>query len=101
MEYTSNVNQNIRSVNFSGHLTFSDHHKFRQLVDMVREQQGGTINLNFSQVDFIDSAGLGMILLFREECHNRQITVSLIGAKGQVDKIFKLSKFDQLFSMSA
>ena len=84
----------------SGQFTFSDNLKFKHILEMLSTPGVSSLTLDFGSIDFIDSAGLGMLLLLRDECQQRNISISIVSAQGQVHKIFLISKFDQLFSMS-
>ena len=84
----------------SGQFTFSDNVKFKHLLDLLKDDELRSITLDFGDIDFIDSAGLGMLLLMRDECQKQDISLAIDSAKGQVHKIFLISKFDQLFTIS-
>lgn len=90
-----------KRVTLSGQFTFADNHKFKQIIDALGDEGVKSVSLDFGGVEFIDSAGLGMLLLLRDECQNRNISITISSVKGQVEKIFMISKFDQLFSMRA
>jgi HptB-dependent secretion and biofilm anti anti-sigma factor len=101
MECTIISEPNEKRVVLSGQFTFADNHKFKQIIDSLNDPGLKAIALDFGTVDFIDSAGLGMLLLLRDECQNRNISITINSVRGQVEKIFMISKFDQLFSMRA
>ncbi len=87
-------------VTLSGQFTFMDNQKFKEVIEIGRGDQVKYLELDFAAVEFIDSAGLGMLLLLREECQDRNISLSIHSARGQVAKIFAISRFEQLFSMA-
>jgi anti-anti-sigma factor len=89
------------SVSLSGDLTFTDHIAFRELADRVAASKDKTIVIELSNLSFIDSAGLGMLLIARDEAKNANRILVLRGAKGQVGRMFALTKFDTLFSVEA
>lgn len=100
MEYIVNENETgLASVQLSGQFTFADTQAFKSILDIVISEQAKAISLDFSDVTFIDSAGMGMLLLLRDECQLRNIPLSIHSVYGQVEKIFYISKFDQLFSL--
>lgn len=101
MEYTVNNTPSSIQVALKGQLTFSDNSKFKEIIDMLENEKLQSVSLNFREVDFIDSAGLGMLLLLRDQCQERNITVGIQSPVGQVHKIFMISKFDQLFTIDA
>jgi anti-anti-sigma factor len=57
------------------------------------------LSLDFADVTFIDSTGMGMLLLLRDECQLHNAVLSIQSPQGQVQKIFAISKFDRLFSI--
>ena len=83
----------------SGTFTFVDNMKFKQMMAALNEKRARAVMLDFGGVEFIDSGALGMLLLFRDECQKKNISVSLSEAHGQVEKIFAIAHFDQLFSV--
>jgi anti-anti-sigma factor len=86
-------------VSLSGQFTFNDDQKFRHLLEKMHAQMPRFLELDFAEANFIYSAGLGMLLLLRDSCQHKHIPISIHSIKGQVEKIFLISKFDQLFSI--
>jgi stage II sporulation protein AA (anti-sigma F factor antagonist) len=99
MDYTLLTHTDEKQIVISGQLTFADSQKFKQILDALPEVPPRSLTLDFRGTDFIDSAGLGMLLLLRDECQTRNIPLSITSASGQVLKIFLISKFDQLFTL--
>jgi anti-anti-sigma factor len=89
------------NVSFSGDLTFTDHIAFREVADRMAATSGKTMVIDLSKLDFVDSAGLGMLLIAREEAAKSNRALILRGAKGQVKRMFGLTKFDTLFTVEA
>ena len=81
----------------SGQFTFNFNQKFKKIIDVLDTIAHPSLTVNLKGVDFIDSSGLGMLLLLRDECLKKDISISLQHARGQVEKILTISKFDQLF----
>lgn len=99
MEYRSHITDRNMQIVMQGQFTFSDNIAFREILNEFDSKAIKHLSINFSEVDFIDSAGLGMLLLLRDECEQKEATISLEAATGQVEKIFLVSKFDQLFTL--
>jgi HptB-dependent secretion and biofilm anti anti-sigma factor len=89
------------TVMLSGDLTFTDHVAFREIADRLGASNGKTVKVDVSNLNFIDSAGLGMLLIAREEAAKANRSLVLRGAKGQVERMFGLTKFNTLFSLEA
>lgn len=101
MDYTSSTNNSTCLVELHGSFTFNDNQKFRDLINIATGAGVPSVILRFADVDFIDSAALGMLLLLHDECSKRQISVTLDQPRGQVRKMFDLSRFDQLFHIAS
>ena len=96
MDYTLNDNGSGMEVYLNGRLLFSDNDKFREIVEKLKSRNGGECVIDLKELEFIDSAGLGMLLIAREAATGCNTTLKLRGAQGQVDHILKVSKFDSL-----
>jgi HptB-dependent secretion and biofilm anti anti-sigma factor len=95
------LKDNDTTVAIGGDLTFTDHVAFRELADRLAASHGKTITIDVSGLSFIDSAGLGMLLIAREEARKANRNLVLRGAAGQVKRMFALTKFDTLFAVEA
>lgn len=100
MDYTLSKSPQEISVKLTGQFTFSDTQKFKNILELITEDESKSIILNFADVSFIDSSSMGMLLLLRDECHLRNISLRIVSPQGQVKKIFAISKFDKLFSIT-
>ena len=99
MDYT-HVNEGDRSeVLLRGQFTFFDTTLFTKIRDMFTIAGTALVVLNFREVDFIDSAALGMLLLAREEAEEKQVRLVLAQPSRAVEKAFRISAFDTLFEM--
>jgi HptB-dependent secretion and biofilm anti anti-sigma factor len=99
MLYTFNNQNGILTATLSGQLNYTDNQVFKKILDHVAETAPSKVVLDFAKVDFIDSAGLGMLLLLRDQCTNKNIDISFKSVHGQVQTIFNISKFNELFAI--
>jgi anti-anti-sigma factor len=99
MNFSVDDHNNEKHIALSGSFTFADHRIFKQIMAAIGDKDIKAVTLDFSAVEFIDSGALGMLLLLRDECQSRHIPVALQAAQGQVNKVFMIAKFDQIFSM--
>ena len=86
-------------VSMSGEFTFTDHAQFKSLVTRLFEADGSAVVIDLSRLEFIDSAGLGMLLLARDEAKKTNCALVLRGPSGQVKRMFGVTKFDALFDV--
>ncbi len=100
MDHTINISGEQASAKLSGQLTFVDAKKFKDILDLTSNGTIKSISLDFSGITFIDSSGMGMLLLLRDECLGKSVSLNIMSPQGQVEKIFKISKFYDLFTIS-
>lgn len=100
MEYSQKIENDILYVTMEGSFTFSDNQAFRSIAEDVPKHSIVGVELDFSGVDYVDSAALGMLLLLRDITDKKHIPVSIKGVTSQVKKVFDVSRFDQLFKIS-
>jgi len=59
-----------------------------------------TIEVDVSQVDYLDSGALGMLVLLNESAKNADKKVVLISLPGPVADVLKIANADKLFSIN-
>lgn len=99
LDYRLIQQRNDLQICLRGALTGSDEKSFRKVIERAGQKNTESIVLDFTEVDFIDSTGLGLLLLLRDACMGKNVPLSISGVNGQVEKIFSLSKFDLIFSI--
>ncbi len=74
----------------------SDKGEFSDLINQVVEP-GNPIIIDFSKLDFMDSAGLGFLLNLWQQTNEKGMEVKVTGASGEVKELLELSDFHILF----
>ena len=97
MDYQIQSSSSGLTVHLSGRLTFSENAQFRRMLLQLQDSTATAVTMDLGAVEFIDSAGLGMLLYTRDTLHQRQGVVSLSAASGQVDRMLELSRMRDLF----
>jgi HptB-dependent secretion and biofilm anti anti-sigma factor len=87
------------AVRIAGEFTFTDHASFKSMIDRLLEGNSPSVTMDLGQLKFIDSAGLGMLLLARDAFGKADRKLVLRAPSGQVKRMFGLTKFDTLFSV--
>lgn len=59
-----------------------------------------SIEVDISQVDYLDSGALGMLVLLNETAKNAGKSMSLISLPGPVADVLKIANVDKLFSIN-
>lgn len=99
MEIGVNLNSGIYEITMRGQFTFSDHLQFKDILERISQEDIEQVIFQMRGVEFIDSAGLGMLLLAQETSENLHKQLSIVGACGQVKKMFKVAHFENIFAL--
>lgn len=87
-----NADNGVR-VFFSGRMTFDDNDCFHQLLGDERlGREGECVVFDFSELEFIDSSGISMLLIASEELSNKNCGIRFDNERAQVSKVFDLTK---------
>lgn len=84
------------NVVFTGDITFSENVSFRQLLKDLGDKNVSECVFDLSSVDMVDSAGLGMFLIAKEQADTAGWKLSVSGAQGHVASMLKLTKLSDL-----
>ena len=101
MKYTINEAGDAHEVMMQGTFGFADNVSVEQLVESLVDKRAGSVVLNLSSVEKIDSAGLGILLTLREAAQAKGQGVALSGMTGSVKEVLELACFDTLFSFES
>ncbi len=85
------------TIALKGRFDFQAHRQFRNVIDRMLEGGKALLTVDLSEVNFIDSSALGMLLLARESCEKMGGGVVLNRPQDYVNKVLRLCHFDQLF----
>lgn len=86
------------SFRLSGRFTYEEHEEFHHALESLKNEDLTSATVYLTNVEFIDSAGLGMLLLLRDKLPT-QVGITLIGAQNQVRQILQLTKLDTVFNL--
>lgn len=89
----------IAVVSLSGRLTFAENGAFRRVVEGLEQTPRQQVVIDLAALEFVDSAGLGMLLVARDLTAARGGGVTLRAASGQVARMLRLAKFDDFFTL--
>lgn len=98
MEYRIEQNGEKVEVFFTGDITFSENTVFRQLLQELKSQSSQAGIFDLANVGMVDSAGLGMFLIAREQADQDGWILSLRGAQGHVASMLKLTRLSELLT---
>ena len=85
-------------VKLAGRFDFNTHREFRAAIDpLVADASVGTVSIDFSGVEYLDSSALGMLLMLRDKMGGAKKDVSLSGVHGNVKQVLDIANFAKLF----
>jgi anti-anti-sigma factor len=98
MQIASQVGDNTAVLSLKGRFDFHSHRDFRAAYETALDAAGvREIEINFAEVDYLDSSALGMLLLLREKAETLGKRVSLSGLRGTVKQVLDIANFGKLF----
>jgi anti-anti-sigma factor len=87
-------------VRLAGRFDFTTRGQFIPEVEgALASASGAEVKIDMSQVEYIDSSALGMLLMLRDKAKRHSKSVTLVGAQGMVKDIITTAQFDKLFSI--
>ncbi|MBI5120868.1 MAG: STAS domain-containing protein [Rhodospirillales bacterium] len=96
MEYRIQSDAQGKTAFLSGRVTSRDFEGFKALTALLEGADSQRLVLDLSAVEFMDSMGLGMVLMLQDKAKNKGVGFSLQGVKGQVKRLFELVKLGNL-----
>lgn len=99
MEFSKSREGDCLKVRMSGRFIFSDHPEFKKILIAIEEENIKEVHIDISALEFVDSAALGLLLLTRDKVKEKSIRLTLLKPTGQVEKMFRISKFFDIFDI--
>lgn len=84
------------AISLSGRFTFNDHDEFDALLSAVAASANKTLAIDLRGLEFMDSAGLSMLLIAREEAERHDTKLILLSPTGRVSHLLRLAAVDTL-----
>ncbi|MBM5573496.1 MULTISPECIES: STAS domain-containing protein [Deefgea] len=98
MQVNVRFDNNRAILALNGNFTFEFHREFKHATTSALQHPGlSDIEIDFSAVDYMDSAALGMLLLLNERAAGKKIT--LVNCKGTVKSVLDIANFGKIFEI--
>ena len=97
MDYRHNVDGDTCEIQLQGSLTHHDKDKYDALLTLISNDDIKHVNINFEEVDYIDSTALGVLQLMRGATLKSDKDLILQHPQGQVKKAFEVTMYYDLF----
>ena len=78
---------------------FPDNENIRNLINELDTLKPGSVRIDLSALQNIDSAGIGMLMLIDDVAQEKGIALSLSGIGGQVEKVLNVCKLSEIMQI--
>lgn len=99
MNHVSTRNGETLLVTLSGKLTFSDNASFKVILDQMSEGGIRDCIFDLGSLEFVDSTGLGMLVLAHDTAGENGFTVRLRDARGHVRALLDRAEFSSIMAI--
>ncbi len=80
-------------------LTFGDRAAFDALIQKALAGAPTRVTVDMSGLDYMDSAGLGMLLTLRDQADRARAEIVLVRPQAEIMELLVLACFDSLFTI--
>lgn len=99
IDIISKLSENYWEVKLKGELDVSNSEKLKEHLNNIYLQKSANIKLNFEQLDYIDSTGLGVIIGMLKKLKLDNNEIYIIRPKKNVEKILHITGLNKIFNM--
>lgn len=82
-----------------GKFTFSDRDKFHDVAFLYPQENVTNIVVDFEKLEYMDSTGVGMLLIMHENALKRGIHIKALNVGGHIRPLFEQSALGKLFEV--
>ena len=101
MQYDVLKTSDTTTIGLKGRMCFSDHALFREIIEAFDQPAGDHMILDMGGLEFLDSSGLGMLLIARDEAKKRQLELVIQKVPASVRRVMDMARFDRHFTIRA
>lgn len=102
MEIRLNKTGKVATLFLSGRFDFHSHQKLRGIYEpCLADAEVGIVEINLAEVTYLDSSGLGILLLLRERGESANKRIVLRSPNVTVGQILDIANFGKLFVIVA
>lgn len=101
MEINTITNDGKAVLSLNGRFDFNAHRVFKDAyAPLLKESSIGSIEVDLSRVQYLDSSALGMLLMLRERASAASKQVVLSKANSTIAQILEIANFGKLFTIA-
>lgn len=100
MQYKISKNGDQLTVNLDGELNFACNEVFHKIIKEIVEMKPRQVTFNLAAVKFIDSVGLGLLYIAKEDLTNLAGRLRLSNPQASVARLFALTEAEKEFDIT-
>lgn len=101
MEIRQAKNGNQAKLSLNGRFDFNVHREFKEAyMALLGDESVHSIEVNLSEVSYLDSSALGMLLMLRERALTANKQISLSNPNKMVTQVLDIANFHKLFTIA-
>ena len=95
----TNISSDVGTVFVDGSFAFHMQGDFRQAYEEVAVKCK-SIKIDLDRANYMDSSGLGMLLVMKKFLDNKDMAYEIVGSKGQTLDLLQLTHFNKYFKIN-
>ena len=99
LKFESQESDGKNIVRISGDIDAYHSPKLKEKMEELIKSDSKILILEFSEVPYIDSAGLGTLVSVLRETRNYQKELKIVGLRKNIKRIFEMTRLDNIFEI--
>jgi stage II sporulation protein AA (anti-sigma F factor antagonist) len=99
MPISKTINGDSAELRLSGKLTFLNGSEFHNQLNEILNRKIKSLSIHLDELTFMDSAGLGMLMITHKECNQRDIPLTIYHPIGDVKILLQMTKSYERFNI--
>ncbi|HOT45629.1 MAG TPA: STAS domain-containing protein [Spirochaetota bacterium] len=87
-------------VRLSGKFTIEDINQFKEKTGPLAAKPVTAILMSFTDLDYVDSSGIGSLILLMNTAKNQGIDLILYNVQAEIKNVFRISHLDKFFTIT-
>ena len=80
--------------------TYAYHKTFNDECSAAMLNAGSRLELDFTRVEYLDSSALGMLVLLNKKAADKNIKITIKGARGTAQEVLIMANMQKLFEIT-
>ncbi len=96
----NNLSETTVLVRLSGKFTIEDINQFKEKTAPLAAKPVQTILMSFTDLDYVDSSGIGSLILLMNTARNQNIGLVIYNVQAEIKNVFRISHLDKFFTIT-